>query len=216
VGGLLVLAGHFQAALYAFSAVGVLVVAISVLRRGDAARKAFGFLLIVAAGSVLLSAIQTLPGLELAARSIRASANYSVSTEGVMDPRALVTLALPDFLGALWGSYHGPSDVTQYYFYSGFLLLPLALLGLRNSTIRPYALWLAIPALLYMAGPALGVFRLIALLPGFRSVRACPCVVCCGHGADDASSGGRRLAGIALALGWRRRRCGFGGGPVQH
>jgi len=172
VGGALVLAGHFQTALYAISAVGVLAVAIAVQKRGDAAQKALGFLLFMAIGAALLSAMQTLPGLELASQSIRASANYSTSSEGVLNLRALVTLALPDYLGATSGSYQGPGDVTQYYFYSGFLLIPLALLGLRNSAVRWYALWLGIPALLYMAGPALGVYRLIAWLPGFRSVRA--------------------------------------------
>jgi hypothetical protein len=171
-GGFLILAGHFQTALYSFSAVGVLVLAIAFFRRGERARKAFGFLALAVAGAALLSAIQTLPGLELAARSIRASANYSASSEGALDLRSLVTTMLPDYLGAASGAYRGPGDVTQYYFYSGFLLLPLALLGLRNRTARTYALCLAIPALLYMAGPGLGVFRLIAWLPGFRSVRA--------------------------------------------
>ena len=171
-GGALVLAGHFQAALYAFSALGLLVVAMAVLRPGEAGKRAAGFFFVVVAGAALLSAIQTLPGLELATRSVRASANYSTSAEGALEARSLFTLALPDSLGAASGSYRGPGDVTQYYFYSGFLLVPLALLGLRNAAVRPYALWLGIPALLYMAGPGLGVFRLVAWLPGFRSVRA--------------------------------------------
>ena len=80
-------------------------------------------------GAFLLSAVQTLPGLELTARSIRAGANYSSSTEGSLEARALPTLILPDELGAVSGRYRGPGDVTQYYFYAGILLVPLALLG---------------------------------------------------------------------------------------
>ena len=139
----------------------------------EAARRALGFLAVVAVGSLLLSAVQTLPGLELTRESIRSSADYSTSTDGSLDPRALLTLILPDSLGATsGGEYRGPGDITQYYFYAGILLLPLAVLGLRNSRVRPVALWLGIPALLYMAGPALGFFRLVSWLPGFRQVRA--------------------------------------------
>ena len=171
VGGGLLLAGHFQTALYAFSGMALVAVA-QMTRRRNAARPALGFLAITAVGAVLLSAVQTLPGFELTARSIRAGANYSSSTEGSLNAGALTTLILPDELGAVSGPYRGPGDVTQYYFYAGILLVPLALLGLRNASIRVHGLSLIIPALLYMAGPSLGVFRLIAWLPGFRSIRA--------------------------------------------
>ncbi len=171
-GGALVLAGHFQTALYAFAAALLMSIVIGI-RRSEEARRAIGFILIVVVGSALLSAIQTLPGLELATRSVRAAADYRGSTEGALDMGAVATLLAPDFLGAKSENYTGPGDVTQYYFYSGFLLLPLVLLGWpRNSAVRPYALALGIPAVLYMAGPALGVFHAIAWLPGFRNVRA--------------------------------------------
>jgi len=172
VGGSLILAGHFQTALYVFSGVALFTLAVSIPQRGKNSRRAFAFLAIIAAGSLLLSSIQTLPGLELARQSIRASTDTSASAEGTLEARALLTLLLPDSLGATSGDYHGPGDVTQYYFFAGFLLIPLAALGLRNSVARTYALWLGVPALLYMAGPALGFFRLISWMPGFRQVRA--------------------------------------------
>ena len=130
------------------------------------------FLGIVALGSLLLSAIQTLPGLELAGQSIRGAADYNATTDGVLEGRTLATLVMPDSLGAMSGEYRGPGDVTQYYFYAGILLLPLAANGLRNAPARLVALCLGLPALLYAAGPALGFFRMVSWLPGFRQVRA--------------------------------------------
>ena len=171
-GGALILAGHFQTALYAFSGLALLAIAATIRKPIEIAKRAVAFLAIVAVGAVLLSAIQTLPGLELTAQSNRSTADTSSSTEGAMDIRALSTLVLPDSLGATSGAYNGPGDVTQYYFYAGVLLLPLAALGLRNASVRSYALWLLIPGFLYMAGPSLGFFRLVSWLPGFRQVRA--------------------------------------------
>jgi hypothetical protein len=166
-GGMVILAGHFQTALYSFAALFLAALAC----RGPWKKTAL-FLALTAAGSLLLSGIQTLPGLELAAWSIRASTDARGLTEGVLAPGALATLVWPDALGAISGPYRGPGDVTQSYFYSGLLLLPLAALGLRDARARWLALPLAIPALLYMAGPAAGVYSLIAALPGFRQVRA--------------------------------------------
>lgn len=171
-GGALILAGHFQTTLYAFSGLALLAVAAAIRKPIEIAKRAVVFLAVVAVGAVLLSAIQTLPGLELTAQSNRSTTDTSSSTEGAMDIAALATLVLPDSLGATSGAYHGPGDVTQYYFYAGILLLPLAALGWRNASVRSYALWLLIPGLLYMAGPSLGFFRLISWMPGFRQVRA--------------------------------------------
>lgn len=209
VGGSLILAGHFQTALYSFSGIALLAAAVAIRERGAAIRNAFAFLGIVATGSFLLSAIQVLPGLELTAESIRSSLDTSARAEGVLEPRALLTLLFPDALGSTSGTYNGPGDVTQNYFYAGFLLLPLAALGARNAKARFYALWLAVPALLYMAGPALGFFRLISWLPGFRQVRApvhawflaaIALAILVAAGVDWASSRWRWAGSIAVAI----------------
>jgi hypothetical protein len=54
----------------------------------------------------------------------------------------------------------------------GILLLPLAAVGLAAARERWYALALVIPGAWYAFGPAGGLYSLIALVPGFRSVRA--------------------------------------------
>jgi hypothetical protein len=105
--------------------------------------------------------------------SIRTSLTAISRTEGFLPFRALITLVYPNFFGVLSGEYHGPQDVTQYYFYAGILVVPLALLGLL---LRPAVRWtglllVAIP-IWYAAGPAGGLYALIARLPGFSSVRA--------------------------------------------
>jgi hypothetical protein len=42
----------------------------------------------------------------------------------------------PDFYGVFSGNYHGPVDITQFYFYAGILLVPLAIFGLRDRRLR--------------------------------------------------------------------------------
>jgi hypothetical protein len=165
------LAGHFQTALYGFAAFAV-VAAVSVARRRAEWRRTAVVAAAVVGLAVLLAAIAILPGLELTAQSNRASANTATSTEGILDPRALVTLIYPNFLGALSGKYVGPGDVTQYYFYSGILLVPLAFLGLKRRGERIVPAALALAAAWYACGPWLGLYRLAGLLPGFRNVRA--------------------------------------------
>jgi hypothetical protein len=55
----------------------------------------------------------------------------------------------------------------------GILLVPLALLGLAAARgERWYGLALATMGAWYATGPAGGLYRLVALLPGFHSVRA--------------------------------------------
>jgi hypothetical protein len=49
---------------------------------------------------------------------------------------ALGTLVRPNHLGALAGTYIGPWDRTQYYFYAGLLTVPLALWGLWAAPPR--------------------------------------------------------------------------------
>ena len=50
------------------------------------------------------------------------------------------------------------------------MLVPLVLVGLRHAPIRRTALLLGLPFLWYALGPVGGLFRVVALLPGFRSV----------------------------------------------
>ena len=189
-GGMMVLAGYFQTAMYGFLGLGLYAVAdLSTaggrfLPRGqrepvaknDHRRylmlRTGGIVAGMLAAAIAMGAIQILPGLELTANSIRANEEYSHATEGVLHWRPLATLVAPDTLGALSGDYRGPADVTQYYFYAGVLLLPLAVLGAVKSRLRLPALLVAVPAAWYLFGPAGGFYRVGALLPGMHKVRA--------------------------------------------
>jgi hypothetical protein len=170
-GAFILLAGYVQTALYAFVALGLYAVGDAIAERRSPARVA-AILAAITAGTLALGAVQTLPGLELTAETVRAGADLSTSTEGVLHAAPLATLVAPDYLGAVSGNYHGPADVTQYYFYAGLLLLPLAALGAARSRLRVPALAMLVPAVWYMFGPVAGFYRLGALVPGLHKVRA--------------------------------------------
>jgi hypothetical protein len=166
LGGLVILAGHFQTALYAFFALLLFLVA----RRGNW-RRSLTVALTVPLIAVLLSAIQTLPGLELTAKSLRAEANYRNSTNAALSLDSLVTLWQPDHFGVLSGSYRGPQDITQFYFYGGILLIPLAIASVRRKGWAVPVALILLP-LWYALGPGKGLYSLLTLLPGFANVRA--------------------------------------------
>jgi len=166
IGGLMVLIGHFQSALYSFFALALFLIA-----RRAPWKRALSVLIVTTAAAILLGAIQILPGLELTAQSDRAVANFHGATNAALKPGALATLVLPNFYGAVSGNYSGPPDITQFYFYAGILLVPLAIVGIwkKHSWV---ALALIVPALWYAFGPPAGLYSMLTLLPGFKSVRA--------------------------------------------
>lgn len=164
IGGTAILAGHFQSSLYLFFGAGLYAAATQWRRIGTVAA--------AAAIAAALSAIQWWPGAELASHSIRATADYSQTTNAALEPRALATLFYANALGAVEGRYTGPEDITQFYFYGGMLLLPLAALGLRNPRVRWGAAALIVVPLWYALGPSGGLYYAIAALPGFSKVRA--------------------------------------------
>jgi hypothetical protein len=166
IGGLVVLAGHFQTALYSFFALALFVIA-----KRASWKRAATVLVATALAAFLLGAIQILPGLELTAQSDRAAANFHGATNASLKPAALATLVMPNFYGAGSGNYSGPPDITQFYFYAGILLVPLAIVGIWKKR-NWIALALIVPALWYAFGPPGGLYSVLTLLPGFKSVRA--------------------------------------------
>ncbi len=170
-GGCLILAGHFQTALYAFAGLGLFAAAHVVEQPGAWKRAALGVAGIVAP-ALLISMILALPGLELTQNSLRAGADYSRSRDGALTLGSLATLVEPDALGAATGDYKGPGDITQYYFYGGLLLLPFAVFGAWERRARIFGLILVVPVFWYMLGPSAGLYRVIGLVPGFSQVRA--------------------------------------------
>jgi hypothetical protein len=171
LGAALALPGHFQVALYAFSGVGVWALLEAGTRRSwkAAARFALGLGAVGVLGG-LLAAVMILPALELVGQSIRTQLSAQAVDLGYFHPASLLTLIDPDYYGLLSGHYVGPGDSTQHYFYASILLVPLALLGVRSGRITRLAAFLGLPFLWYAAGPAAGLFRLVAVLPGFSSV----------------------------------------------
>jgi hypothetical protein len=168
IGGCLLLAGHAQTALYAFCALGLFA-----LVEGFTSWKSSSRTLAVIAGMALLSlvasAIQTLPALELAVNSERATVDYGSSTERVLEVGALVNLVWPtasDFFST------DGSRAFGYYIFGGLLLLPLAGLGLLDLRVRKLGAVLVVVSIWYMLGPEFGLYKLGALLPGLHSVRA--------------------------------------------
>ena len=166
IGGLMALIGHFQTALYSFFALALFVIA-----QRAPWKRALSVIAGTALVAFLLGAIQVLPGLELTAQSDRAAANFHGATNAALKPAALATLVLPNYYGAASGNYSGPPDITQFYFYAGILLVPLAIVGIWKK--RSWAaLALIVPALWYAFGPPAGLYSVLTLLPGFKSVRA--------------------------------------------
>jgi hypothetical protein len=148
IGGLIALIGDYQAALCCLGALVLLMIG----QRAPWKRTA-GVLAGVVVVGMLLGAIQILPALELAAQSIHAAANIGLK------PAALATLVYPNLYGAISGIYSGPGDATQFYFYAGILLVPLAIVGAlkKRSTLVLLA-----PALL-CAFVAIHVWFVVAL-----------------------------------------------------
>ncbi len=205
-GGMMLLAGHFQTALYGLLGMGLY--ALSDIRADRRrCRRTVAIVAGIGLGSVALAAIEIFPGMELTAHSLRAAADYSQNTEGVLHAEPLLTLVAPNWLGALDGSYRGPSDITQYYFYGGLLLLPLAIVGLVKSRLRIPALCILVPAVWYMTGPAGGFYRIAMAIPWLGKVRA-PI-----HGWFVAAMGLAILAGAGSAWvlnRWRHPAVCFG------
>lgn len=170
-GAAMILAGYIQTAMYGFLALGLYALA-DMYRTPRRWLRIAAIVACMSALAMLAAAVQIAPTLELARSSFRAQSDFAGATGGTLEIRALPTLLAPDWLGAISGDYKGPSDVTQYYFYAGLFLIPLAALGLAKTRSRLHALFLAVPAAWFMLGPAAGLYRLAMWIPGMEKVRS--------------------------------------------
>jgi membrane protein YfhO len=206
LGAAIALPGHFQLALYTvfFVAIWAAVEALAARSRTTARRMAVGLVALGIWGG-LLAAVMILPAAELVSQSDRGQLNaLALPDIGYFHPAALATLVYPDFYGLLSGRYIGPGDSTQHYFYSGILLVPLVLLGARNLTLLRTGASLSLPFLWYALGPAAGLYRLMARLPGFASVEL-PM-----HGWFLVALGLALLGGAGASVVQRRLGCRWG------
>ncbi len=167
---LLFMIGQFQIAIYAFAAIAVYAAVVAAMEK----RWRAAVIVLASCGimTALLSSILWLPALELYGQSTRAGVRFFSQTNAALEPRALWTLVSPDHYGSVSGNYTGPQDQTQFYFYAGLALLPLAVLGLASRRVRWFALALIVPFGWYAFGPAAGLYGIVARLPGFGAVRA--------------------------------------------
>jgi membrane protein YfhO len=203
LGAAIMLPGSFQLALYTFTFVAIWAATESIAHRSpQLARRFASGLAVSAIGGALLSAVMILPGLELVSQSARAGLNaLALPDIGFFHLGSLLTLVAPNYYGLLSGPYTGPGDSTQHYFYAGILLVPFVLLGLRNWRVLRMAASLSLPFLWYALGPAGGLYRLVARLPGFSSVEL-PM-----HGWFLVALGLALLAGAGFARLEARRGC---------
>lgn len=170
VGAAMILAGYFQTAMYAFVALGLYALA-DLYRAPRRWPRVAAIMAGMLAMAIMVASIQIAPTLEVLRTSFRSRLDFSLATDGVLEWRALPTLVAANWLGALSGDYTGPFDKTQYFFYAGFLLVPLAAIGLAKTKRRLHALLLIVPAMWFMFGPAAGLYRVALLLPGMNKVR---------------------------------------------
>jgi hypothetical protein len=170
VGASLILAGSGQAAVSGFLGLGLYAFADWWRERARWLRTIVITVLMLAS-ALACATVQLLPALQLAGYS-GSAAGSSTAIAGVLNPRSLMTLVAPDWLGAISGDFKGPPDITQFYFYAGLLVLPLAVIGVVKSTMRMPGLLLIVPPVWYMLGPAGGLYYLGALTPGLHQLRA--------------------------------------------
>ena len=135
------------------------------LRRDDRQGWALLSLPLVVVPAVLLSAVQTVPFLELLGRSHRAAIPW---TPDPIPVRQLITLVVPNFYGnpSTTGSYWGGLNFSEGTLYCGVPALLLALLApLWSKRFLAGYLALVTAATLYLAAAGPGVEALASMPP---------------------------------------------------
>ncbi|HWC96634.1 MAG TPA: YfhO family protein [Candidatus Sulfopaludibacter sp.] len=162
-GGCMILAGSLPAAFFGFAGLACYAAVSTLL---DARRRVRS---LAVAGAILLlslgaASVQLLPAAELIQRSSLSPADASLA----LQPRALLTLLLPDAAGTI--SMTDKGMVTNHYLYAGLLLLPLVFFGAFSRRILWPALALIVPAFWYALGPSAGFSRLAGFVPYLQSL----------------------------------------------
>jgi hypothetical protein len=178
---------------------------------------ASGFFAIYA-GACLLAAIQLLPGLQVAAESVRSQgASYEFASRFSFPPENLLTLLNPNFFGndgttAYWGRFY----YWEMSFFVGITGLVLAICGFLRGrpATRRFSTIMALVLLVLALGRYTPVFHLLySYIPGFASFRGSSkflfqaslfVAMLSGIGLDHIIQGnriGRHAAYIVLAAG---------------
>src|SRR6185295_8353401 len=144
-----VFAGHQQTCAYSLLLTGAYTVVL--LPRKRSAATYLRPLSLFAIG-LALSAVQTLPTLELLRNSLRATASYDFFSSFSMPPRFVLTLFAPYVFGGGNGRmfrapYVGPTFFGEYAAYVGLLTVMLAVLAVAFKRDRRTKFWTAIVAI---------------------------------------------------------------------
>jgi hypothetical protein len=170
----LVLAGHFQTALYSVTLFVVFAIGFWLYNFKQNRVRYPLTLAVVALIAVGLSAVQLLPTLQLAGISNRAEIDLAYSQAGSFTPGESAAFFIPNFFGnAQHNPFLGVNDVTQSYLYIGILVVGCTLLGLFS---RLKYKWLLIGSgvisFLYLLGSYSFIQEIFfRLIPGFNKIK---------------------------------------------
>lgn len=176
--GVMILAGHFQTALFMLFAFVVWVCAFAVHERGwrSGAWMAVRQLVVVGAVAFVVSAIQVVPTYTFAQGTIRTNTNIDWALTESFVPNQLATILVPNFYGDVTADpYWGPNWGSQHYAYIGILPLLLVVLSFwrRKPFIQKFFIVFGVASLLLIIGRYTFVQPLLYLfVPLFDSIRA--------------------------------------------
>ncbi len=128
--------------------------------------------------SLLIVSPQLVATMGILPYSTRATIAFSDAAANSLAPVAYATLVSPNALGSLWGTYVGPNDLTETYFYLGAFPAAMLLSGLgrRRQGLGPdatlfWTLALAV-SVVYALGDATPAFAwLFDYVPGVQRFR---------------------------------------------
>ena len=194
--GVMILAGHFQTAVFALFALGLYFVfrfARNMFRDRDSKHIAFhqiALWTVIGVTAFLISAVQLLPTFELTKQSQRAGIPLKLAQTESLNPESLWSTITPNYQNVSKGEYQGPWDRTQNSLFLGRIVVLFALFSLIlhlviwifkisnfkflifNHEFSIFLAVLATIALLYSLGSYGFLHKYFYLLPLFNKMRA--------------------------------------------
>ena len=187
--GVMILAGHFQTAVFALFALGLYFVfrfARNIFRDRDSKYIAFhqiALWTVIGVTAFLVSAVQLLPTFELTKQSQRAGISLELAQTESLNPKSLLSIVTPNHQNVSGGEYQGPWDRTQNNLFLGKIIILFALLsiilcwipvfaGITTRHMTFFLIALATVALLYSLGSYGFLHKYFYFLPFFNKMRA--------------------------------------------
>src|SRR3989344_863594 len=182
--GVMILAGHFQTAVFALFALGLYFLfhlAPNMFR--VPVSKHIGLWTVIGATAFLISAVQLLPTFELTEQSQRAEIPLELAQTESLNPKSLWSIIIPNYQNVSKGEYYGPRGSKPNKFFLGKIVMLFALLSIILCWIPAFAcittrhmtfflIAFAAIALLYSLGSYGFLHQYFYLLPFFNKMRA--------------------------------------------